>query len=128
MSPVTIPSIRAGQKTEESRSRFQACGGPCGSGADASLLVRELTAAFRLGKATQLSWAARFRSQGGAVREARDDGGESGAARCILEVMQAMDAVDCLVLVARWYGGRHLGGMRFRIYRDLTARLLREGG
>ncbi len=128
MSPVTIPSIRAGEKIAESRSRFQACGGPCRSGAGASLLVAELTAGFRLDKATQLSWAARFRSQGGAVLEAREDGGESGASRCILEVMQAMDAVDCLVLVARWYGGRHLGGMRFRIYRNLTARLLQEGG
>lgn len=128
MSPVTIRSIRSGERLEESRSRFQACGGPCRSGADASLLVTELTAAFRLGKATQLSWAARFRSHGGAVLEARDDGGESGASRCILEVMQAMDAADCLVLVARWYGGRHLGGMRFRIYRNLTAQLLQAGG
>jgi putative IMPACT (imprinted ancient) family translation regulator len=128
VTAVTIPAIRAGERVEENRSRFMACGGPCGSTADAVSLVAEMTGLFRLAKASQSSWAARFRTPGGAVREEHDDGGESGAARCILEVMQAMDAVDCLVLVARWYGGRHLGGMRFRIYRTLTGRLLASAG
>jgi putative IMPACT (imprinted ancient) family translation regulator len=88
--------------------------------------VTALTVEFRLGKATQVSWAARI--GGMPVTEIREDGGESGASRCILDVMRAAGAVDCLVLVARWYGGRHLGGARFRMYSGLAAKLLRESG
>lgn len=111
---------------EENRSRFQACGGPCRSREEALPLVAFLRDEFRLGKATQLSWAARI--GGRPVTEIREDGGESGASRCILDVMRAAGAVDCLVLVARWYGGRHLGGARFRMYSGLTAKLLKEPG
>lgn len=116
----------AGVRIEENRSRFQACGGPCRSPDEALPLVALLTGTFRLGRATQLSWAARI--GGRPVTEIRDDGGESGASRCILDVMRAAGAVDCLVLVARWFGGRHLGGARFRMYTGLTAKLLRESG
>jgi putative IMPACT (imprinted ancient) family translation regulator len=58
------------------------------------------------------------------VSELKDDGGESGSGRVILEAMRAKGAGGCLVLVARWYSGRHLGGVRFRIYRSLTDKLL----
>jgi putative IMPACT (imprinted ancient) family translation regulator len=71
-----------------------------------------------------LSWAARFAGGDGVIAEMKEDGGETGAGRVILESMRARNAENCLVLVARWYGGRHLGGMRFRIYRSLTERLL----
>lgn len=73
-------------------------------------------------KASHLSWAARL-SDG---TELKNDGGEAGSGNCILDVMRNMEAQDCLVLVARWYGGKHLGGMRFRIYRNTTKELLEE--
>ena len=75
---------------------------------------------FRLKKASHLSWAVRL-SDG---TELKNDGGESGSGNCILDVMRNMNAENCLILVARWYGGKHLGGMRFRIYRDATRELL----
>ena len=71
-------------------------------------------------KASHLSWAIRL-SDGS---EIKNDGGESGSGNCILNVMREMDAENCLILVARWYGGKHLGGMRFRIYRNTTKELL----
>jgi len=73
-----------------------------------------------LKKASHLSWAIRL-SNG---TEVKNDGGESGSGRCILDVMREMDVENCLVLVARWYGGKHLGGLRFRIYRRTTAELI----
>lgn len=124
---VTLQSMSAGEKVEENRSRFLACGGPCGSAACVDAAVAGLIRAYRLGKASQLSWAARFRDRDGRILELAEDGGESGAAGCILGAMQAADAESCLVLVARWYGGRHLGGMRFRIYRRLASALLKGG-
>ncbi|HOZ16924.1 MAG TPA: YigZ family protein [Candidatus Fermentibacter daniensis] len=124
---VTLQSMSAGEKIEENRSRFLACGGPCGSADCVDATLDGLVRAYRLGKASQLSWAARFRAPDGRLIELREDGSESGAAACILAAMQAVEAEGCLVLVARWYGGRHLGGMRFRIYRKLASALLADG-
>ena len=73
-------------------------------------------------KASHLSWAIRL-SDG---TELKSDGGESGSGNCILEVMRNLSAENCLILVARWYGGKHLGGLRFRIYRNSTKELLSE--
>jgi len=83
-------------------------------------VIKTLSKEFRLRKASHLSWAVRL-SDG---TEVKNDGGESGAGNCILDVMREMEAVNCLVLVARWYGGKHLGGLRFRIYRKTTAKLI----
>ena len=73
-------------------------------------------------KASHLSWAIRL-SDG---TEIKNDCGESKSGNCILEVMRNMNTVNCMVLVARWYGGKHLGGLRFRIYRNTTKQLLTE--
>ncbi|MBD3278733.1 MAG: YigZ family protein [Candidatus Aegiribacteria sp.] len=97
-----------------------ACGAPLSKNMDTKKMIRDLSKRFRLKKASHLSWAARF-SDG---TELKNDGGESGAGNCILETMRNMNAVNCLVLVARWYGGKHLGVLRFRIYRKTTRKLL----
>ena len=73
-------------------------------------------------KASHISWAIRL-SDG---TELKNDGGESGSGNCILEVMRNLNAENCFILVARWYGGKHLGGLRFRIYRNTTKELLNE--
>lgn len=97
-----------------------ACGSPFSRNDDPKNLIRDLSRKFKFEKASHLSWAARL-SDG---TELKNDGGESGAGNCILETMRNMNAVNCLVLVARWYGGKHLGGLRFRIYRKITKQLL----
>ncbi len=122
--PITLKCPVSGNPVLEKQSRFLACGVPVEADSDPASAVRTLTDMFRLEKASHLSWALR---RHGCI-EGRGDGGESGAGNCILEVMRNMNAVDCIVLVARWYGGKHLGGMRFRIYRDTAAELLREHG
>jgi putative IMPACT (imprinted ancient) family translation regulator len=121
---VTLSREIEGGRAEENRSRFAAFGGPCPDESSIAPLVASLISAHRLGKATQVSWAARYADHDGRLAEVKHDGGEAGAGRAILEVMQARGAGNCLVLVARWFGGRHLGGLRFRIYRALTEKLL----
>ncbi len=56
----------------------------------------------------------------------KGDGGESGAGNAILDVLRKSSAENTLVAVARWYGGKHLGGLRFRIYRKLTSEMLEK--
>lgn len=121
---ITLETAVCGKPVLEKQSRFLACGVPL-SGRDAvTATVQAAAKRFRMEKASQLSWACRLADGTGL----KSDGGESGAGKCILEVMSGMNAVDCLVMVARWYGGKHLGGMRFRIYRETARELLAEQG
>jgi putative IMPACT (imprinted ancient) family translation regulator len=121
---ITLETAVCGKPVLEKQSRFLACGVPL-SGKDAVVsTVQAAVKRFRMEKASQLSWACRLADG----TELKSDGGESGAGKCILEVMSGMNAVDCVVIVARWYGGKHLGGMRFRIYRETARELLAEQG
>ena len=123
-SPRALPGgTVAGERVRRGRDRFQAFRVPCDSLDAASDLARGLTATFGLGDASHLSWAVRAGS-GGSIIEAKNDGGERGAGNCILDTMRKTGTSGVLVLVARWYGGRHLGGLRFRIYRGLTSDIL----
>lgn len=99
-----------------------ACGTPLSHETNPDKVISRLVRKYKMKKASHLSWAARF-SDGS---ELKNDGGEAGSGNCILETMRNMDAENCLILVARWYGGKHLGGMRFRIYRSTTRELLEE--
>jgi putative IMPACT (imprinted ancient) family translation regulator len=75
-------------------------------------------------KASHVSWACRI-SREGRIDDMKSDGGESGAGNVILEVLRKSSSENVLVAVARWYGGKHLGGLRFRIYRKLTSQMLK---
>lgn len=110
----------SGTPVLEKQSRFLACGTPFSENSSPAEIIKALSKKFRMKKASHLSWAVRL-SDG---TELKNDGGESGSGNCILDTMRNMDAENCLILVARWYGGKHLGGMRFRIYRETTRELL----
>ena len=116
-----------GPRAREGACRFASGGIRLEPGSDpaeeADLLVRRL----KMRKASHVSWACRTRS-GGRTDEAKGDGGESGAGNVILEVLRKAAAENVLVAVARWYGGKHLGGLRFRVYSRLTSGTLRRLG
>lgn len=44
----------------------------------------------------------------------KGDDGESGAGMVILRMLERADLLGHLIIVTRWYGGKHLGGDRFR--------------
>ena len=125
MTPtITLTTAVSGQPVLERLSRFLACGAPAVSGDPPEKLVRDLAGRFRMEKADHLSWALRLRDG----TERKGDGGEPGSGNCILETMRGRNALDCLILVARWYGGKRLGGLRFRIYRKAAGELLTSFG
>lgn len=116
-------STRVGMKLKQGKDQFQAFSVPCDNPADVTHIINQLTDKYRLKKTSHLSWVLR-QEHNDSLREVKNDGGESGAGNCILEIMRKKNAGNILVLIARWYGGRHLGGLRFRIYRKLTAEIL----
>ncbi|MFD2439666.1 YigZ family protein [Paracoccus kondratievae] len=90
-------------------SRYAVSGGPARSRDEAGELLAELRRNRRFAKATHNTWAAIL--SGEAVR---DDDGEAGASQIILQMLERADLTDHVVIVTRWYGGKHLGGDRFR--------------
>ncbi|WP_025052165.1 YigZ family protein [Sulfitobacter noctilucae] len=44
----------------------------------------------------------------------KGDDGEAGAGMIILRMLERAERVGELIIVTRWYGGKHLGGDRFR--------------
>lgn len=91
-------------------SRYAAAGGPARDRAEVEALLAALRRQKRFARATHLSWAAVL--AGGET--AKNDDGEAGAGQIILAELLAAGARDTAVIVARWYGGKHLGGDRFR--------------
>ena len=63
----------------------------------------------KFAKATHHSWG--LLCAGGAL--ARDDG-EAGAGAVIVRMLERAGLRDHVVVVTRWYGGKPLGGDRFR--------------
>jgi len=61
-------------------------------------------------RATHNTWAALL-SDGGMVK---GDDGEAGAGMVILRMLEREGLRDHLIIVTRWFGGKHLGGDRFR--------------
>ena len=104
-------------------SRYAVSGGPAATRAQAAALLADLKRSKRFDRATHNSWAAIL--SGEAVK---DDDGEAGAGALILQMLERADLRDHVVIVTRWYGGRQLGGDRFRHVADAVRHYLRETG
>jgi putative IMPACT (imprinted ancient) family translation regulator len=90
-------------------SRYAVSGGPCMSGAAAQSFVATLKRRKEFAKATHHSWA--LLTEDGPVKA---DDGEAGAGTVILRMLERADLRNHIIVVTRWYGGKHLGGDRFR--------------
>lgn len=104
-------------------SRYAVSGGAAHDRAAAGALLAELRRNKRFAKATHNTWAGIL--GGEAVK---DDDGESGAGALILQMLERAGLHDHVVVVTRWYGGKHLGGDRFRHVADAVRLYLRETG
>lgn len=104
-------------------SRYAVSGGVAADREAVAALLDRLTRTRRFAKATHHSWAAIL--SGEAVK---DDDGESGAGVLILQMLERAGLQDHVVIVTRWYGGRNLGGDRFRHVADAVRHYLRETG
>lgn len=105
-------------------SKYAVSGGPCGSVDAAKAFIKELKRTKKFAKATHNTW--------GVICDGmpvKNDDGESGAGMVILRMLERDDVQDHIIVVTRWYGGKHLGGDRFRhvqeavrMYLDTLAR------
>ena len=94
-------------------SKYAVSGGPCTSEDDAKAFVKELLRRKKFAKATHHSWG--LLTADGPVK---NDDGESGAGMVILRMLEREELTDHVIVVTRWYGGKHLGGDRFRHVQD----------
>lgn len=104
-------------------SRYAVSGGTASRVCDVAALLAELKRTKRFAKATHHSWAAVLGGD-----PVKDDDGESGAGTLILQMLGRAGVQDHVVIVTRWYGGKHLGGDRFRHVADAVRHYLRETG
>ena len=94
-------------------SKYAVSGAPCSSNEQAKKLIKQLCQNKKFAKATHNSWA--FISDGGPIK---NDDGESGAGMVIIRMLEREQLHNHLIIVTRWYGGKHLGGDRFRHVQD----------
>ena len=94
-------------------SRYSVSGGPCCSSDEARAFIKQLCRKKKFANATHNTWA--FIGNDGPVK---NDDGESGAGNVILRMLEREGLHDHIVVVTRWYGGKHLGGDRFRHVQD----------
>ncbi len=100
-------------------SKYAVSGGPCSSAEAAKRFVTKLKANKKFAKATHHSWALL-----GPDGPLKNDDGEAGAGNIILAMLERTDLYNHIIVVTRWYGGKHLGGDRFRHVRDAVQHYL----
>lgn len=108
-----FPEYQAHMKTldyslTDRGSKYAVSGAPCASEAEAKTLLKSLKRDKKFAKATHNTWALL------GERPIKNDDGESGAGNVILRMLEREGLKDHLIVVTRWYGGKHLGGDRFR--------------
>lgn len=91
-------------------SRYAVSGAPTATPQDVTAFLKQLKRNKRYAKATHNIWAVLY-SDGTPVK---NDDGESGAGMVILRMLERAGLTDHVIVVTRWYGGKHLGGDRFR--------------
>lgn len=102
-------------------SKYAVSGGPCASEADAKAFIKELCRKKKFAKATHNTWG--FITDDS---QHKNDDGESGAGMVILQMLQREGVTNHIVVVTRWYGGKHLGGDRFRHVQDAVRMYLQD--
>ena len=90
-------------------SKYAVSGGACGSLDEAKVFIKELCRKKKFAKATHNTWA--FLQDAGPVK---NDDGESKAGMVIVRMLERERLENHIVVVTRWYGGKQLGGDRFR--------------
>ncbi len=103
-------------------SKYAVSGAPVESRQDVQAILKALKKDKKFAKATHHSWAVLL-SDGGPVK---NDDGEGGAGRIILQMLEGADLKNHVVIVTRWYGGTKLGGDRFRRVQDCVRYYLEQ--
>jgi putative IMPACT (imprinted ancient) family translation regulator len=105
-------------------SKYAVSGGPVADRASVDTFLKQLKRDKKFAKATHNTWAV-LGSDGIPLK---NDDGEAGAGMVILRMLERADLRDHIIVVTRWYGGKHLGGDRFRHVQDCVSAYLADLG
>lgn len=94
-------------------SKYAVSGGACRSHDEARALIKQLCRKKKFARATHNTWA--FIGDNGPVK---NDDGEAGAGMVIVRMLEREGLRNHIVVVTRWFGGKQLGGDRFRHVQD----------
>ncbi|MEW2911123.1 YigZ family protein [Leisingera sp. JC11] len=104
-------------------SKYAVSGARVTSREEVDAVLAELKSERAYAKATHNTWAAMLPSGG-----LKADDGESGAGMVILRMLEREGITDHVIIVTRWYGGKKLGGDRFRRVQDAVRAYLDHRG
>ena len=94
-------------------SKYAVSGGDCNSAQEAKAFIKQLCRNKKFAKATHNTWG--LIVDGAPIK---NDDGESGAGNIIVRMLEREEVHNHIIVVTRWYGGKHLGGDRFRHVQD----------
>jgi len=97
-------------------SKYAVSCGAVTSEAEAQDFLKTLKRAKKFARATHNTWAALLPDG----TPLKNDDGEGGAAAIILAMLEREGALGRIIVVTRWYGGKHLGGDRFTHVKTCT--------
>lgn len=115
----TTDWLQCEQIIEDRGSRYSVTGGKVLGKEDVLALIKKLKENPVYANATHNTWAARIEHEN-AVFEIENDDGETGAGKVILYMMRKKQAVNCMVVVTRWFGGIKLETDRYKHVQDAT--------
>ncbi|MCB4455352.1 YigZ family protein [Leisingera sp. McT4-56] len=121
----TAPALeKLGVVLTDRGSKYAVTGARVSSREEVDAVLADLKSDRAYAKATHNTWAAVLPSGG-----LKADDGESGAGMVILRMMEREGITGHVIIVTRWYGGKKLGGDRFRRVQDaVRAYLDHQGG
>ena len=90
-------------------SKYAVSGGTCRSSDEAKAFIKKLCRKMKSSRTTHNTWA--FLHDGVPIK---NDDGESGAGMVIVRMLERAGLQNHIIVVTRWYGGKQLGGDRFR--------------
>jgi putative IMPACT (imprinted ancient) family translation regulator len=90
-------------------SKYSVSGGECNSPDEAKTFIKSLCRKKKFARATHNTWA--FLNDAGPVK---NDDGEAGAGLVIVRMLEREGLQNHIIVVTRWFGGKQLGGDRFR--------------
>lgn len=101
---------KLGQILSDRGSKYAVSGCLVRDRAEVDAALKTLKREKSYAKATHNTWGVLLEDTG----PLKADDGESGAGMVILRILEREGLTGHLVVVTRWYGGKHLGGDRFR--------------
>jgi len=111
--------LQCEQIIEDRGSRYSVTGGKVLCRDDLLALIKKVKENSSYANATHNTWAARI-ERDGAIFEIENDDGETGAGKVILNMMKKQHAVNCIIVVTRWFGGIKLETDRYKHVQNAT--------